>query len=121
MEQRDLEVWQSLGAAGAPRDIAELSARLAGVMVALAQNHADLTRARLAFALDQPASVAAGHGRFLAALEQTLQSLGVAEAPSRARAVADYGDGLMLHAIVARPGNPLDRGEVAAAIARLLG
>lgn len=121
VEELDVQLWQSMSAEGMPASVSELADRIAGAILALTQEHADLSRARLVFALDKPEAVEAGHTRFLTALEQILLALAVPDAPALARAVADYGDGAVLHALTARRTRPLDRGEAGTAIRRLLG
>ncbi|MFJ5957149.1 TetR/AcrR family transcriptional regulator [Paenarthrobacter sp. NPDC092416] len=120
VEERDTLLLQQQGGAGIPTSVAELSEQLAGALLALAGDHADLTRARFAFALDQPEVVAAGHERMLSAFEQILESLGIPDARSRAEAVSDYGDGLAMHLLTARRGQAVDRSTVAASVRRLL-
>jgi hypothetical protein len=47
--------------------------------------------------------------------------LGLADAAARARDVADYGDGLILHLLTVRRDEEPDAAAIAAAIRRLLG
>lgn len=86
----------------------------------LAHQNAELTRARFAFALDQPGVVTAGHERLVSALAQLLDAMGISEARSRAEAISDYSDGLALHLLTARTGQDLDTATVARNILRLL-
>jgi DNA-binding transcriptional regulator YbjK len=121
IEQQDLALWASLAAGAPPRSVDELAEQLAGLVLLLTQEHATLTAARLALSLDRPDAVTAGHHRLLDGLRHVLTALAVPDAPVRARAAADYTDGLMLHALTVRRSEPLDRDTVAAAIGRLLG
>ena len=120
LEQLDIEMLQRLGPAGPPKDTAEIAEQLAALVMAFIQEHAPLTRARLALSLDRPEAVTAGHYRLVGGLEQTLAGLGLPDAGARARDVADYGDGLLLHLLTARRAEPPDQAAVANAIRRLL-
>ncbi|MEV7604486.1 TetR family transcriptional regulator [Paenarthrobacter sp. NPDC089322] len=120
VEQRDSLLLQHQADARVPTSVAELSEQLAGALLALADDHEGLTRARFAFALDQPDVVAPGHERMLSALEQLLRAMGISDARARAEAVSDYGDGLALHLLTARRGQQAKRTAVAASIQRLL-
>ncbi|NUS35620.1 MAG: TetR/AcrR family transcriptional regulator, partial [Pseudarthrobacter sp.] len=82
--------------------------------------HAGFTRARLAFSLDHPEAVTAGHVLLVRNLEQALAALGVADAAARARDVADYGDGLLLHLLTVRRAEGPDPAAIASAVRRLL-
>ncbi len=86
----------------------------------LAHENAELTRARFAFALDQPDVVAAGHERLVSALAQLLGAMGIAEARARAEAISDYSDGLAMHLLTARKGQHTDSATVARNVRRLL-
>ncbi|KAE8765334.1 TetR/AcrR family transcriptional regulator [Georgenia thermotolerans] len=121
IEQLDLALWASLAAGAAPGSVEELADQLADLVGLLTGEHATLTAARLAMSLDQPEAAVAGHRRLLGGLEQVLAALAVPEARSRARAAADYADGLMLHALTVRRDEPLDRAAVAATLRRVLG
>ena len=116
----DGALLQDTGPAGPPHSVAELADQLAGLVLALAGQHAGLTRARLAFSLDHPEAVTAGHVLLVRNLEQALTNLGVADAAARARDVADYGDGLLLHLLTVRRDDRPDPAAIAAAIRRLL-
>jgi AcrR family transcriptional regulator len=116
----DAALLQDQGPAGPPQNIEELAGQLATLMLALAGPYAGLTRARLAISLDKPESVTAGHFRLVGGLEQALTGLGIADAPARARDVADYGDGVLLHLLTVRRGEQPDAAAIAAAIRRLL-
>jgi len=119
LEQRDLEVLASGG--GIPATTPdELAQQLAGYLGVLAGTHADLARARFSLSIDRPADVAEGHRRFLALAERTIAELGLDDAPRRARWVADYGDGVLLHQVTARRDEVFDVAATAAAIRRLL-
>lgn len=120
MAERDLELVRALGG-GAPETLDQFSDGLAGTVLTLVHDHADLTRVRLTLSLDQPDTVTEPHARMTADVERVLAALGVEDAQARAVAVADYCDGLMLHALTARRGRPLERSAVAAAIRRLVG
>jgi AcrR family transcriptional regulator len=119
--ERDAALLQDEEPAGLPKNIGELPDQLAGLVIALAGPHAGLTRARLALSLDKPESVTAGHFRLVGGLEQALAALGVADAPARARDVADYGDGVVLHLLTVRRDEQPDPAAIAAAVRRLLG
>lgn len=120
LEQLDVELLQSASPAGPPANVSEVAEQVTGLIFALMEQHAALTRARLAMSLDRPESVAGGHFRLLAGLEQTLAGLGIPDAPVRARDVADYSDGLLLHHLTARRTEDPDPVSTAAAIRRLL-
>jgi AcrR family transcriptional regulator len=121
LEELDREIAGRGGGVWPPATVEDVVSGLADGLLALAGEHANLTRARLSFSLDRPEAVAAGHRRLTLGLEQALQALGVPDAPRRARAVADYGDGLLLHALTVRSAEPLDRAATATAIRALLG
>lgn len=121
LEQLDGELLQRFATAGQPRDTGELAEQLAAMMVAFMGQQASLTRARLALSLDSPEAVTAGHYRLVGGLEQALAGLGVPDAHARARDLADYGDGLLLHLLTARRAEQPDQAAVANAIRRLLG
>jgi DNA-binding transcriptional regulator YbjK len=116
----DAALLQDQGPAGPPQNIEELAAQLAALVLALAGQHAGITRARLALSLDQPESVTAGHFRLVGGLEQALAMLGIADAPARARDLADYGDGVLLHLLTVRRDEQPDAAAIAAAVRRLL-
>lgn len=118
--QLDSGLLQGAGPAGPPSGIPELAGQLATVVLALARQHAGLTRARMALSLDRPEAVTAGHYLLLAGLEQALDGLGVADPAARARDVADYTDGLLLHLLTVRRDQQPDPAATAAAIGRLL-
>ncbi len=120
VEARDAQLLQQQGSKELPTSLAELADQLAGAVLALAHEHADLTRARFALALDQPELVAAGHARMVGGLEHILASLDVPHPRTKAEAVADYGDGLALHLLTARRGQDLQRSTVAANVLKLL-
>lgn len=121
LEHLDGQLLRDQGMAGPPRTLEELAGQLAGMVLALAGEHAGLTRARLALSLDRPEAVTAGHFRLVGGLEQALTALGVADAPGRARDLADYGDGVMLHLLTVRRDEQPDPAAIASAVRRLLG
>ena len=116
----DAALLEEQGPAGPPKDVEELAAQLAAMLLALAGQHAGLTRARLALSLDKPEAVTAGHFRLVGGLEQALAALGVADAAARARDLADYGDGALLHLLTVRRDEQPDAAAIAGAIRRLL-
>jgi DNA-binding transcriptional regulator YbjK len=120
LARRDAELLEAQAAAEPPQSVAQVADQLAGGIVALTGEHADLTRARLAISLDRPEAVAATHHGMVAGLAATLDALGVPDAPDRARAAADYSDGVILHALTARRGEPVDSADLAATIRRIL-
>lgn len=122
LEQLDGAILQDQGSAsGPPRTVEELAGQLAALMLALAGEHAGLTRARLALSLDRPEAVTAGHFRLVGGMEQALTALGVSDAAARARDLADYGDGVLLHLLtVRRRDSQPDAAAIAAAVRRLL-
>lgn len=120
LEERDLAVWAGSRAAAPPADADALAERLAQYLVIFATQHADLTRVRLTFSLDQPAAVVAGHARFMAIAAQLLDAAGIADAQTRARWIADYGDGMLLHQLTVRRAEPVDVEAHRLAIRRLL-
>jgi AcrR family transcriptional regulator len=121
LEQLDLELAGSTGPDAPPATAEDIVSGITDGILALVSEHAELTRARLSFSLDRPEAVAAGHRRLTLGLEQGLAALGVPDPARRAQAVADYGDGLLLHALTVRQGDPLDRESIAAAIRALIG
>jgi AcrR family transcriptional regulator len=117
----DADLLRNVGPAGPPSNITELAEQLAAMVLALAGEHAGLTRARLALSLDRPEAVTAGHYLLVGGLDQALAALGLVDAAARARDVADYGDGLILHLLTVRRDEEPDAAAIAAAIRRLLG
>ncbi|TLM84237.1 TetR/AcrR family transcriptional regulator [Pseudarthrobacter sp. NamE5] len=117
----DAELLRNTAPAGPPADIAELSGQLAAMVLVLAGKHAGITRARMALSLDRPEAVTAGHHLLVGGLEHTLAAMGMPDAAARARDVADYGDGLMLHLLTVRRDEQPDTAAIAAAVRRLLG
>ena len=120
MLQLDAELLQDNGPAGPPQDLGQLAGQMSALVLTLAQQHAGLSRARLALSLDHPEALTAGHGVLVGGLEQALTALGVAGAKARARDVADYCDGLLLHLLTVRRDDNPDPEAIAAAIRRLL-
>jgi len=120
LEQLDRELAGATAPDEPPATVEDIVTGITSGILALVDEHAQLTRARLSFSLDRPDAVAAGHRRLALGLEQELRALGVQDAARRAQAVADYGDGLLLHALTVRQGDPLDATAVAAAIRALL-
>lgn len=121
LEHLDTQLLRDQGAAGPPRNLEELAGQLASMLLALAGEHAGLTRARLALSLDRPEAVTAGHLRLVGGLVPALTALGVADAAARARDLADYGDGVLLHLLTVRRDERPDAAAIAAAVLRLLG
>jgi DNA-binding transcriptional regulator YbjK len=120
LEQLDGALLQDQGSAGPARTVEELADQLAALILALAGEHAGLTRARLALSLDRPEAVTAGHFRLVGGMEQALTALGVSDAAARARDLADYGDGVLLHLLTVRRDSQPDAAAIAAAVRRLL-
>ena len=120
LEQRDLELWAADREAPPPVGADPLAERLAGYLAILAGDQADLTRARLALSLADPDAVAAGHARFMAVARGMVEASGIDDAEQRARWIADYCDGVLLHQLTARRGERMDAEEHRAAIRRLL-
>ena len=120
LEERDLELWAADREAPPPVGPDALAERLAGYLAILAGDQADLTRARLALSLADPDAVAAGHARFMAVARGMVEASGIDDAERRARWVADYCDGVLLHHVTARRDEALDVSATAAAIRRLL-
>ena len=116
----DADLLRKQGPAGPPKDIGELATQLASMVTLLTTQHAGINRARMAFSLDRPEAVTAGHYLLVGNLERALTSLGVADAAIRARDLADYGDGLMLHLLTVRRDETPDVAAIASAIRRLL-
>jgi AcrR family transcriptional regulator len=120
LEHLDTQLLRDQGAPGPPRNLEELAGQLASMLLALAGEHAGLTRARLALSLDRPEAVTAGHFRLVGGLVPALTALGVADAAARARDLADYGDGVLLHLLTVRRDERPDAASIAAAVRRLL-
>lgn len=119
VEERDRLLLQQ-GGREIPTSVAALAEQIAGAVMGLAHENAELTRARFAFALDQPDVVAAGHERLVSALAQLLGAMGIPEARARAEAISDYSDGLAMHLLTARKGQHTDSAMVARNVRRLL-
>lgn len=119
VEERDNLLLQHRGRER-PTSVADLAEQLTSALMGLALENADLTRARFAFALDQPGVVAAGHERMISGLAYILEHLNVPDARARAESVADYGDGLTMHLLTARQGQDVDRLSIVGNIRRLL-
>ncbi|RZS64196.1 TetR family transcriptional regulator [Agromyces ramosus] len=119
VEQRDLEVWAA--GDGTPATTPEgLAGQLASYLGVLARSHADLARTRFSLSIERPDDVAEGHRRFLALAERSIGAIGLGDAALRARWVADYCDGVLLHQVTARRDEVLDVAAITAAIRRLL-
>ena len=118
-EERDLALI-SAGSGEPPATPEALARLLAGVLAAFVTEQGELTRARFALALARPEAVSAAHGRFLELARAALATAGVAEPTARARRLADYCDGFLLHALTVRRGEPVDVEEVAAALRALI-
>ncbi|WP_106849878.1 TetR/AcrR family transcriptional regulator [Blastococcus sp. Marseille-P5729] len=114
IEQFDLEVWAGFGPP--PGSLGEFTRWLARFAVAMTGEHARISRVRLALFLDDPQRFSPGHHRFLDAVAGALDGFGVPDARTRATAVLDYLDGVVLHVTTVRP-SPRPR---AAAVAQAL-
>ena len=123
LEERDLALWSSGADATSAWPVAgpeALAASLAEYLSILAGPQADLTRARLVLSLAEPEAVTAGHARFMAVARGMVEASGIERAGERARWLADYCDGVLLHQLTARRGEPFHRDEAESAILRLL-
>jgi hypothetical protein len=120
LEQRDLELWSAGAEQPPPSDPEALADRLATTLAAFVAEQADLTRARLVLSLPEPDAIVAGHRRFVAAARAMVVSAGVDDADERARWLADYSDGVLLHQLTARHDEPVDIESHRRAIRRLL-
>jgi DNA-binding transcriptional regulator YbjK len=123
LEERDLALWSAgTDGAAAPQlhDAEALAASLAGYLAVLAGPQADLTRARLVLSLAEPGAVTSGHARFMAVARGMVEASGIDRASERARWLADYCDGVLLHQLTARRDEPFERVEAESAIRRLL-
>lgn len=118
-EERDLALL-SAGSGEPPATPEALAYALAGVLAAFVSEQGELTRARFALALARPDAVSAGHLRLLGFAEGMLAAVGVPDPLRRARRVADYCDGFLLHALTVRRGEPVDVNQVAAALRALI-
>ena len=85
LEQLDLELTGSTRPEAAQATLEDIVSGLTEALLALAGEHAALTRARLSFSLDRPDAVSAGHRRLILGLEQGLIALGVPDANTRGR------------------------------------
>jgi len=119
VEERD-RLLLNQGEMKIPTSAAALAGQLADAVLGLARENGEITRARFAFALDQPDVVAAGHERLVAGLAQLLDAMGIPESRARAEAVSDYSDGLAMHLLTSRKGQQIDSPTVARSIQRLL-
>lgn len=79
-----------------------------------------ITRARLQLALDPAIDLSRQHEGFTAMAAELLQALGAGDPPARARAITDYLDGLIFHAL-AMTSREFDPDEAALAIEALIG
>lgn len=120
LEERDLAVWAADRDAPPPADADELADLLARYLGIFAGRQAELTRARFAVSVAEPAAVAAGHARFMALAEQMLVHAGIPDAHQRARWLADYCDGMLFHQVTARRTESLDLAPHRRAIRLLL-
>ena len=108
LEARDLAIWSAERSGPPPADADAAAELIARELAVFATEHADLARTRLTFSLAQPAAVVAGHARFMEVARHLLAAVGVADAKERARWIADYGDGMLLHQLTVRHGEPVD-------------
>jgi AcrR family transcriptional regulator len=120
LEQRDLEVWSGGAQLPPPADPDALANRLAAYLAVFVTEQADLTRARLVLSLSDPAAVVAGHRRFMAVARAMVESAGLDDAEERARWLADYCDGVLLHQLTTRHDEHVDVASHRRAIRRLL-
>lgn len=111
-------------AASAPPDLsspAALAAQIARQSVALTRGPmGTITRARLQLALDPGIDLSSQHEGFTAMATRLLRVLGATEPERRARALTDYLDGLIFHAL-AMNSREFDVEEAALAIEALIG
>ncbi len=119
LEHRDLGAFDVEAAlrVRSVREIAELLTR--GIETMLSPEKSPLTRVRLTMMQAYPNETQAVHQRLLAFLESLLIGCGVDNPQARARLVAAFLDGVMLHELtVADP--PLDPALLTRSIERLL-
>ncbi|MRG61253.1 TetR family transcriptional regulator [Agromyces sp. CFH 90414] len=120
LEQRDLALWEADRGTPVPADAEQLADRLARYLGVFAGPQAELTRARFAVSLGEPDAVRQGHARFMGVARAMLEAAGIPEPAMRARWLADYCDGMLLHQVTARRDEPLDLEPHRVAIRRLL-
>lgn len=89
----------------APHQVAALLAR--GVQRMVAADNAALTRVRLAMMPANPSEAGEFYRGFLRNLERTLTRAGADDVEARSRAVMDYLDGVVFHALTIDP-RPID-------------
>jgi AcrR family transcriptional regulator len=121
LEQRDLELWSAGADTPPPTDPDALAERLATYLATFVAEQADLTRARFVLSLADPDTVVAGHHRFMAVARAMVEAAGIDDAEERARWLADYSDGVLLHQLTARHDERVDVESHRRAIRRLLG
>ncbi|GAA2045375.1 TetR/AcrR family transcriptional regulator [Agromyces tropicus] len=120
LEARDLALWHDDAGAPPPGTRDELADRLAHYLEVFGVAQAELTRARFAISIGAPDAVVAAHARFLTIAEGMVAAVGADDVPRRARWIADYCDGALLHQVTARRGDAIDPGAHRSAIRRLL-
>lgn len=106
-------------------DPAEVIDQLVGWLLRLTTERRTHTRARLMLFLDRPEQFEAGHRQLLTFAQQILaRHLHTAGSPAdleaTARAVAALLDGVLLHAVTVRAGEPLDEASLRLALERLV-
>ncbi len=100
---------------------AALAAQIARQSAALTHPPMDtITRARLQLALDPDIDLSSQHEGFTTMATQLLSALGATDPERRARAITDYLDGLIFHAL-AMQSRRFDPEEAALAIESLIG
>lgn len=119
IETRDHEIWATLGPA--PVTFIEFTEWLGRFAVAMAADHAELSRVRLSLFLADSEPYTPGHQRFLASIAQALDGFGVADSAAVATAYLDYLDGLILHVATVRQGRAPAASAVAANLRRFAG
>lgn len=119
IEERDHEIWASLGPPPATLD--EFLDWLADFATAMATGQGDVTRVRVGLFLTDAANYAPGHLRFRDSIEGALHAFGVAQADDAATAFMDYVDGLLLHVATVRPDGMTPPATISANLRRLAG
>lgn len=107
LEERDQEMFRQARElrVSASDQLAALLTR--GVSRMLAAENVALTRVRLAMMPAHPLEAGEFHRRFLRSLERALMCLEVGDVEARSRALVDYFDGVLFHALTVDP-RPID-------------
>lgn len=118
LEQRDLELAARLFSREPP-SLPTFLAAMARYLHQMASAHRELTRVRMALFLSDAGQFRAGHARFVDAIAGQLAAFDIADPATKALAMIDYLDGVLLHTTTVRAAVPSQDvvGDVLTAIA----